>query len=242
MHDPHQATQCSGRQHTFTILTAIESSTGLCRAVLTSKKGYTPHQPAQLHRWVLKHGFTKSILQLAAETSLMQLVNTVAADLNLPTRVSPPYSQERWKGSTGTSLTNFAQQGYHGSRDLNIEPHMLPPESLLWALHHSIFVLNNYFVHSSGGKTSHFENYRYNYRSNIVGLGECVLGDIHNIPTQKLRLRNQHQKLRGIWLGSDLITNEHILALSLQYSEHPSTTTWAYKCQQITRVPHEEQT
>ena len=31
-----------------------------------------------------------SNLQSVAETSLMQLVNTVAADLNLPTRVSPP--------------------------------------------------------------------------------------------------------------------------------------------------------
>ena len=35
--------------------------------------------------------------------------------------------------------------------------------------------------------------------------GEYVLGDIRNIPRQKLRLRNQHQKLRGIWLGRDLV-------------------------------------
>ena len=125
-------------------------------------------------------------------------------------------------------------------QDLKVEPHMLPPESLPWALQHSIFILNSYLVHSPG-KTSHFENYRYNYRSNIVGFGE-VLGDIRNIPNQKLRLRNQHQKLRGIWLGRDFITNEHIFALSLQYSEHPSTTTTGtYKCRQITRAPREEQ-
>ena len=78
-------------------------------------------------------------------------------------------------------------------------------------------------THSSG-KTSHFENYRYNYRSNIVCFGEVIRGDVRNIPAQKLRLRNQHQKLRGIWLGCNLITNEHILALPLQYSEHQSTT------------------
>ena len=86
-------------------------------------------------------------------------------------------------------------------------------------------------------RASRFENYRYNYRSNIVGFG---LGDVRNIPTQKLRLRNQHQKLRGIWIGRDLITNEHILALPLQYSQHPSTTTGAYRCRQITRVPREK--
>ena len=110
---------------------------------------------------------------------------------------------------------------------------MLPPESLPWALQHSLFILNNYLVHSSG-KTSHFENYRYNYGSNIVGYRGCVLGDTRNIPTQMLRLSNQHQKLRGIWLGRDLVTNEHILALPLEYSEHPLTATGAYRCRHVT--------
>ena len=176
----------------------------------------------------------------------MQLVSTVATDLKLPTRVSPPYSHQS-QGKMERFHRNLFDQlcttRLQWSRDLNIEPHMLPPESLPWALHHSIFILNNYLVHSSG-KTSHFENYRYNYRSNIniVHFGEIVLGDVRNIPTQKLRLRNQHQKLRGIWLGRDLITNEHILALPLRYSQHPSTTsTGAYRCRQITRVPPEEQ-
>ena len=174
----------------------------------------------------------------------MQLVSTVATDLKLPTRVSPPYSHQS-QGKVERFHRNLFDRlratRLQWSRDLNIEPHMLPPESLPWALHHSIFILKNYLAHSSG-KTSHFENYHYNYRSNIVHFGEIVLGDVKNIPTQKLRLRNQHQKLRGIWLGRDLITNEHILALPLHYSQHPSTTsTGAYRCRQITRVPREEQ-
>ena len=155
----------------------------------------------------------------------MQLVSTVATDLKLPTRVSPPYSHQS-QGKVERFHRNLFDQlrttRLQWSRDLNIEPHMLPPESLPWALHHSIFILHNYLVHSSG-KTSHFENYRYNYRSNIMHFGVIVLGDVRNSPTQKLRLRNQHQKLRGIWLGRDLITNERILALPLHYSQHPST-------------------
>ena len=137
-------------------------------------------------------------------------------------------------------MTNFAQKGYNGPKTSKLN--LMCCRSLPWALQHSIFILNNYLVRSSG-KThthTHFENYCYNYRSNIVGFGE-VLGNIRNIPTQKLRLRKQHQKLRGIWLGRDLITNEHILALPLQYSEHPSITTEAYKRRQITRVSREEQ-
>ena len=89
--------------------------------------------------------------------------------------------------------------GLQWSKDLKVEPHMLPPESLPWALQHRIFILNNYLVHSSG-KTLHLENYRYNYLSNIIVFGEVVLADVRNIPTQKLHLMNQHQKLRGIWL------------------------------------------
>ena len=45
-HDPHQPPQRSGKPHTYTILTAIESMTGLCTAVLTSKKGYAPSSSA----------------------------------------------------------------------------------------------------------------------------------------------------------------------------------------------------
>ena len=146
----------------------------------------------------------------------MQLVNTVAADLNLPTRVSPPYSHQS-QGKVERFHRNLFDQLHttrlQWSKDLKVEPHMLPPESLPWALQHNVFILNNYLVHSSG-KTSHLENYRYNYRSNIVGFGEIVLGDVRNIPSQKLRLRNQHQKLRGIWLGatsSPMSTSLHYL-------------------------------
>ena len=80
---------------------------GLCTAVFTSKKSYTPHQAAQLHRWIVKHGFAKSILQSDAETSLMQLVNTMAADLNLPTRVSPPAA------TSTANLIRFLQGHFH---------------------------------------------------------------------------------------------------------------------------------
>ena len=93
MHDPHQHLRGQVNLHLHHPY-AIESTMGLCTAVLTSKKRYTPHQAAQLHHWIVKHGFTKSILQSDHETSLMQLINTVSTDLKLPTRVSPPYSHQ----------------------------------------------------------------------------------------------------------------------------------------------------
>ena len=116
---------------------AIESTTGLGLAVLTSKKGYTPYQAAQLHRGIIKHGFTKGVLQSDHETSLMRLVSTVATDLKLPTRVSPPYSHQS-QGKVERFHRNLFEQlratRLQWSKDLNIEPHMLPPESLPWGL------------------------------------------------------------------------------------------------------------
>ena len=96
------------------------STTGLCTAVVTFKKRYTLHQAAQLHRWIVKQSLaSQSILQSDAETSLMQLVNTVAADLNLlqVTRESPPsshQSQVKVERFIGTSSTNFLQSHFHG--------------------------------------------------------------------------------------------------------------------------------
>ena len=133
--DPHQAPQRSGRPHTYTILTAIKSTTRLCTAVLTSKKGYTPHQVAQLHRWIAKQSFEKSILQSDAETSLMQLVNTVSSDLNLPTRMSPPYSHQS-QGKVETLHRNLFDQlrttRLQWSKDLKIEPHRQVWRSCSW--------------------------------------------------------------------------------------------------------------
>ena len=58
----------------------------------------------------------------------VQLVNTIAADLNLPTRVSPPYSHqfqakvERFHRNLFDQLRSIRLQR---TCDLNIEPHML---------------------------------------------------------------------------------------------------------------------
>ena len=79
----------------------------------------------------------------------MQLVSTVATDLKLPTRVSPPLTSESRQGGTVPSepLRPATYNKVTMEQGLNIEPHVLPPESLPWALHHSIFILNNYLVH-----------------------------------------------------------------------------------------------
>ena len=114
-------------------------------------------------------------------------------------RASPPYShQSQLEGKVERFQLRTTRLQW--SHDLKVEPHM-----------HSVFILNSYLVH--------FVRKDVTLREPPLQLllqhrwFHCVLGDIRNIPTQKLRLKNQHQKLQGIWLGRDLVTNEHILAL-----------------------------
>ena len=209
MHDPHQPPQSSGKPHTCATLTAIESTTGLCTAALTSKKGYMPHQTAQLHSWIAKHSFTKSILQADAETALMQLVNTVSTDLKLPTRVSPPYSHqsqgkvERFRRNLFDQLRTTRLQG---SKDLKTEPHMLPPEPLPWALPHTL-ARQNISSRTTAKTTA---------PTSLV----LVRLSLETSATSRLksyvsRITVKSLESMQIWIGRDLITNKHILALLL---------------------------
>ena len=146
MHDPRVPPQRSGKQQTYTIFTAIETTAGLCTAVLTSKTASSSSTTTSLDRQARLH---KQHLTVGAETSLMQLVNSIAADLNLPTRASPPYSHQS-QGKVERLHRNLFDQlrstRLQWSRDLKVKPHMLPPESLPWALQCSTFILNNYLL------------------------------------------------------------------------------------------------
>ena len=142
----------------------------------------------------------------------------MAADLKLPTRALPPYSHQSLGKVARFHRNLFGQlrsTRLQWSRDLKVE-HTLPTESLPYAPQHSTFILNNDLVHSSG-KTSHLKNYRYNYRCNIVGSGECVLGEICNIPTQKLLLRNRLQSALGLSVRSRLTIQSSVGAPLLHF-------------------------
>ena len=135
---------------------------------------------------------------------------------------------ERWKGSTGTSLTNFAQQDYNGAKTSKL--------NLICCLQSHFRVRYNTATSFSTTTSRILQARHPTSRTTAtataptsLALERLFLETFCNIPTQKLCLRNQHQKLRGIWLGRNLIANEHILALPLQYSARLSTTTGAYR-------------
>ena len=68
--------------------------------------------------------------------------------------------------------------------------------------------------------------------------GEAVLADTRYLVNYKLRQRNLEQKIKGIWIGKDPTTDEHLIALPpTYYTDHPSVTGSIYKCRGVTRLP-----
>ena len=101
-------------------------------------------------------------------------------------------------------------------------------------------IANRYIIHNNGA-TSYSNNYHREYDGVILHFGDNIWAEIKNIPTKKLDSRNEPQRLKGIWLGRDTSTNEHLVALPHDvYRDHPSVTTTIYRCRGVTRMPSEQ--
>ena len=149
-------------------------------------------------------------------------------------------AKERWHVSIKPSLPNCATRLQWASH-LGLEHHNLPPPSLPWLLQHSIFVINRFLVRSNG-QTSFAANYGYNYAAALLNFGEIVYADIKRIDNRKLAIRNEHQKVTGIWLGRGHITGQHLIALPDQHRDHPAVSgNNIYKTRHVTRLPQEQQ-
>ena len=63
--------------------------------------------------------------------------------------------------------------------------------------------------------------------------GHSLLGQLQNYDNENLE-----QKIKGIWIGKDPTTDEHLIALPpTYYTDHPSVTGSIYKCRGVTRLP-----
>eukprot|EP00971_Amphidinium_carterae_P162078 3212954-Amphidinium_carterae.4 len=71
-----------------TILTCVETTTGLCIAIPTSKKGPTRYQLTQLKKFVMENGFGQSIIQVDNEPAIKQLAEEAVRELTIPRRQS----------------------------------------------------------------------------------------------------------------------------------------------------------
>ena len=77
-----------------TILTWVESLTGLAGSLMTTKKGITQPQLDAVVTFIKRQGFAQSTLQCDGEPALVKLVEEIGKQTSLPTRQSPAYSHQ----------------------------------------------------------------------------------------------------------------------------------------------------
>ena len=234
MQDPHLP-PASPQQRPLTVLTMLETTTGLSNAILTPRKGDTTHQRQQIKKWITTNGFANSILQTDSEAAILQLGENVSRELGLRFRASPPHSHQSNGAVERLHRTLFDQLRavrLQWALSLGIQPERLPQQSLPWLLQHSVFILNKYLVKDTG-TTAHQNNYHKTHNNPICQFGEAVLADTRYLVNYKLRQRNLEQKIKGIWIGKDPTTDEHLIALPPIYDNHPSVTGSIYTSAEV---------
>eukprot|EP00971_Amphidinium_carterae_P056556 1117797-Amphidinium_carterae.3 len=75
-----------------------------------------------------------------------------------------------------------------------------------------MLTINRYLAHSDG-LTNYQRRWGVKYNSAICNFSELVFADVKHITNQILAIRNQEQKVEGIWLGETMNNGEHIIAL-----------------------------
>ena len=171
-HPPLTPSSGSRYENHITILSLIESTTGMSQAIMTHRKGITKHQLHQAKKWIITNGFSDAVIQCDAETSLIQLTEKLASELGLQHRVSPPYShqsQGRVERFHRTLHEQIRTIRYQWAAHLGIRASALPPASLPWIIQHAVFIANRYIIHNNGA-TSYSNNYHREYDGVILTL------------------------------------------------------------------------
>ena len=185
-------------QEPTTVLTWVESLTGLAGNLMTTKKGPTQQQLDAVVTFIKRQGFEQSTLQCDGERALVKLVEDIGKQTSLLTRQSPAYihQTEEWQKSLFTQfralLFDFCQRYKLQPSDVKIGGSLSQ-----YMLRHVVWLLNMFRLHASDNKTSFQRRWGIAYSNSVLPFGELVLA--------------QDQSL-AIWLGRCEATDEHILA------------------------------
>eukprot|EP00971_Amphidinium_carterae_P192928 3828485-Amphidinium_carterae.1 len=164
----------------------------------------------------MENAFGGSILQVENEPSILALVQGVAKELELAIPWRAAAAHEQQSQSERFHKTLFAQVRairFDLVDRYNLgQPDNVPEKLLPWILQHACFSINRYLVHSDG-LTNYQRRWGVKYNAAICNFGEMVLADVKHIAVKKFAIRNQEQKVEGIWLGKTTHSGEHIIAL-----------------------------
>ena len=181
-----------------TILTWVESLTGLAGSLMTTEKGHTAHQLDAVIYFLTRNGFASSTLQCDGEPALVQLVEEIGKQTNLPLDRSPACSNqhEAWQKSLFAQFRALLLDFCHRYK-LHPSQVMIGSSLGKHMLRHAEWLLNRFQLSSSDNKTSFHRRWGIAFTSAVIPFGELVLA--------------QDQSL-AFWLGRCEATDQHILA------------------------------
>ena len=200
-----------------TILTFVESLTGLAGSLMTTKKGITQQQLGAVVTFIKRRGFAQSTLQCDGEPALVKLVEEIGKQTSLPTRQSPAYSHQSQAYVEGWHRSLFAQFRallFDFCHRCKLQPSDVKIGGSLsqHMLRHAVWLLKQFQLHSSDHKTSFQRRWGIAYSSLVLPFGELVLAQTQHAESAKLDHRLQPQRSLATWLGRCEATGEHILA------------------------------
>ena len=210
-----------------TILTWVESLTGLAGSLMTAKKGVTQAQLDAVITLIKRQGFSQSTLQCDGEPALVKLVEEIGKQTSLPTRQSPAYSHQSQAYVEGWHRSLFAQFRallFDFCHRYKLEPSEIKMGGSFCQhmLRHAVWLLNRFQLQSSDQKTSFRRRWGVPFRNPVLPFGELVLAQTQHAESAKLDHRLQPQRSLAIWLGRCEATGEHILAKA-----KPATQAWS---------------
>ena len=200
-----------------TILTWVESLTGLAGSLMTTKKGVTQAQLDAVITFIKRQGFSQSTLQSDGEPALVKLVEEIGKQTSLPVRHSPAYSHQSQAYVEGWHRSLFAQ--FRALLFDFCHRYQLEPSEVKMGgsfsqhmLRHAVWLLNRFQLHTSDQKTSFQRRWGVPFSNPVLPFGELVLAQTQHAESAKLDHRLQPQRSLAIWLGRCEATGEHILA------------------------------
>ena len=202
------------------ILTAIDVETGMCMAALIQDRTqHFEYLVNCIQAFLMETGraqatLANTTLQSDNEQFITNLLKTAALKMggNMFVRQSPAYSSQS-QGSierfhrtlAGQIRTIRSQLQDNYDRTIKGQQPIMP-----WMVRHAAYLLNRYNVHSDGN-TSFYRRWNKEHKAPLCIFGETIQ---YMAPTAKALPKLEQRFFKGIWLGRDTATNEHIIGIT----------------------------
>ena len=177
-------------------------------SVVVPHKGKGLYPKAEIKKFLYETGRTFGILQYDPEPSLKTLIQSVVQEVGGMSTRATPVNWKQAHGSIGKMQSTFYAQTrallLQLEKDYNCTIAVKSP-LFPWVVKHAPWTLNRYLEHSDG-RASYERRWGRKYNHAVCTFGETIL---FKNPSHNFKASSAWE--RGIWLGKDTESEEHIV-------------------------------